>query len=67
MLAGTQKENSQIFNEDFYLPLYLPLCKIPVMTEGTAETPPMPPMDSSFRISGVGDGSNGDGDGRMAG
>jgi hypothetical protein len=26
LLAGKQKENSQIFNEDFYLPLYLPLC-----------------------------------------
>jgi hypothetical protein len=25
LLAGKQKENSQIFNEDFYLPLYLPL------------------------------------------
>jgi hypothetical protein len=25
LLAGTLKENSQIFNEDFYLPLYLPL------------------------------------------
>jgi hypothetical protein len=25
LLAGTKKENSQIFNEDFYLPLYLPL------------------------------------------
>jgi hypothetical protein len=26
LLAGKQKENSKIFNEDFYLPLYLPLC-----------------------------------------
>ncbi len=26
LLAGKQQENSQIFNEDFYLPLYLPLC-----------------------------------------
>ncbi len=26
LLAGKSKENSQIFNEDFYLPLYLPLC-----------------------------------------
>jgi hypothetical protein len=26
LLAGTWKENSQIFNDDFYLPLYLPLC-----------------------------------------
>jgi hypothetical protein len=25
LLAGKWKENSQIFNEDFYLPLYLPL------------------------------------------
>jgi hypothetical protein len=25
LLAGTKKKNSQIFNEDFYLPLYLPL------------------------------------------
>jgi hypothetical protein len=25
LLAGKEKENSQIFNEDFYLPLYLPL------------------------------------------
>ncbi len=25
LLAGKQKENSQIFNDDFYLPLYLPL------------------------------------------
>ncbi len=25
LLAGKQKENSQIFNEYFYLPLYLPL------------------------------------------
>ncbi len=25
LLAGKQKENSQIFKEDFYLPLYLPL------------------------------------------
>jgi hypothetical protein len=25
LLAGTYKENSQIFNEVFYLPLYLPL------------------------------------------
>jgi hypothetical protein len=25
LLAGTKKENSQIFKEDFYLPLYLPL------------------------------------------
>jgi hypothetical protein len=24
LLAGTWKENSQIFYEDFYLPLYLP-------------------------------------------
>ena len=37
------------------------------MTEGTADTPPMPPMDSSFRMSGVGEGNNGDGDGRMGG
>jgi hypothetical protein len=28
LLPGKQKENSQIFNEDFYLPLYLPLCII---------------------------------------
>ncbi len=41
--------------------------KIPVMTEGTADTPLLMPMDSSFRMSGVGDGSNGDGDGRMGG
>jgi hypothetical protein len=27
LLAGKKKENSQIFNEDFYLPLYLPLCR----------------------------------------
>ncbi len=27
LLAGKEKENSQIFNEDFYLPLYLPLCR----------------------------------------
>jgi len=26
ILAGKYKENSQVFNEDFYLPLYLPLC-----------------------------------------
>ncbi len=26
LLAEKQEENSQIFNEDFYLPLYLPLC-----------------------------------------
>ncbi len=26
LLAGKEKENSQIFNEDFYLLLYLPLC-----------------------------------------
>jgi hypothetical protein len=25
LLAGKLKENSQTFNEDFYLPLYLPL------------------------------------------
>jgi hypothetical protein len=25
MLDGTEQENSQIFNDDFYLPLYLPL------------------------------------------
>jgi hypothetical protein len=25
ILAGKWKENSQMFNEDFYLPLYLPL------------------------------------------
>ncbi len=28
LLAGKEKENSQIFNEDFCLPLYLPLCFI---------------------------------------
>ncbi len=27
LLAGKEKENSQIFYEDFYLPLYLPLCE----------------------------------------
>ena len=27
--VGTWKENSKIFNEDFYLPLYLPLCLAP--------------------------------------
>ncbi len=26
LLAGKQKENCQMINEDFYLPLYLPLC-----------------------------------------
>jgi hypothetical protein len=26
LLAGTKKENSQIFNENFYLPLYPTLC-----------------------------------------
>ncbi len=26
LLAGKQEENSQIFNEAFFLPLYLPLC-----------------------------------------
>ncbi len=35
LLAGTEKEISQIFNEDFYLPLYLPLWCIP-MTESAA-------------------------------
>ncbi len=28
LLAGRLKENSQIFNEVFYLPLYLPLCLV---------------------------------------
>ncbi len=28
LLAGKQQENSQIFNEYFYLPLYLPLCSM---------------------------------------
>jgi len=37
--------------------------QIPVMTEGTADTPP-PPMYSSFMASGNGDGKTGDGDGR---
>ncbi len=36
LLAGKQKENSKIFNEDFYLPLYLPLRSTP----STRATPP---------------------------
>jgi hypothetical protein len=39
LLAGTKKENSQIFNEDFYLPLYLPLCRAGLAEEGSSETP----------------------------
>ncbi len=46
LLAGKEKGNSQIFNEDFYLPLYLPLwyCpfKLPFLEGGLEEDPDQP-------------------------
>jgi hypothetical protein len=33
------KENSQIFNEDFYLPLYFPLCMADMVYPGISNIP----------------------------
>ncbi len=72
LLAGKYKENSQIFNEDFYLPLYLPLCSFPLYLSHFPPTPHIftfiswrkmgPIWDGTERKMGEGEGGRGEGE-----